>query len=150
MFVSILYPPYRGCTMGIHIRPAALPLLAAALLATGCAGRADPFDQPVAQAGREVASLEVHNRSWEDMVVYATRGPVRYRLGTVAGLGDGMFTVSAAVVEPGMRLSLAVTPVGSQQAYEAPVVALAPGDRVVWRLQSAMEHSDLSVRTRRP
>lgn len=136
--------------MGLRFPPAALPLLAAALLTTGCAGRADPFDQSVAQAGREVARLEVHNRSWEDMVVYATRGPVRYRLGTVAGLGDGVFTVSSAVVDPGMLLALAVTPVGSQRAYEAPVVALAPGDRVVWRLQSAMEHSDLSVRTRRP
>lgn len=136
--------------MGLRILPAALPLLAAALLTTGCAGRADPFDQSVAQVGREVARLEVHNRSWEDMVVYATRGPVRYRLGTVAGLGDGTFTVSSAVVEPGLRLSLAAAPVGSQRSYEAPMVALAPGDRVVWRLQSSLEHSDLSVRTQRP
>jgi hypothetical protein len=128
----------------------ALPLVAACLLSTGCAGRVDPFDRTVSQAGREVASLEVHNRSWEDLVVYATRGPVRYRLGMVMGLGDGVFVVPSSVVDQGLTLSLAASPVGSQQSYHAPPLALSPGDRVVWRLQSALEHSDVSVRTRRP
>lgn len=125
-------------------------LLVAPGFTSGCAARLDPFEEPVAQAGREVALLEVHNRNGEDMVVYATRGPVRYRLGTVTGLGDGVFTVHSTIVDRGLMLSLAATAVGSQRSYEAPPVALAPGDRVVLRLRSAPELSDVSVTTPRP
>lgn len=126
----------------------ALPLVMVPLLTAGCAGRPDPFARNVSVAGREVAHLEVRNRNTEDVVVYATRGSIRYRLGTVPGLADESFVVNAAVVDDGLTLLLAAAPVGSNRSYQTPPLALSPGDRVVWRLLTPMEMSDVSIRQR--
>jgi hypothetical protein len=90
-----------------------------------------------------VATLRVDNRHWADMTIYVVRGGARARLGLVSTNGDQTFRLPRGMDTPGISVHFEADPIGSDQIYRSPPVALGPDDSYVWTLAVTLEHSTL-------
>jgi hypothetical protein len=92
-------------------------------IAVGCAGRnARPATQ------REPAILEIDNRRFSDMVVYAVDGSRRVRIGTVTGNTASKFRIPANIVGIGREVQFLADPVGGQRTGISERMFVRPGE----------------------
>ena len=78
--------------------------------------------------------LDVENRSWHDVRVYALRGSTGYRLGTVPALGSARFSVSIGVLGASHDMRLELDPIGSRERYVTDRIVVSPGQHVDFRI----------------
>jgi hypothetical protein len=97
------------------------------LLLAGCAGgrgRAAPAD-----VGPRT-TLEVENRSWSAVNVYAVRGGQRVRLGTVQAVTTSVLTIPSTIVSGVTSLSFLIDPIGSNRTPISQEISVREGDQI--------------------
>jgi hypothetical protein len=116
--------------------------VALVVLAAACAPRhSSPFSGERHRSGS--VTLRVDNRHWADMTISVVRGGARARLGQVSTNGDQTFRLPPGMDTPGVSVYFEADPVGSDQVYRSPLVALGPDEDYVWTLAVNLEHSTL-------
>jgi hypothetical protein len=100
--------------------------LVALILLAACGGRsAQSSPDPDAQA-----MLQVENRSFSDMVIYAVDSGQRIRLGIVTGNSTRSFPLPTYLVGAGGRLRLLADPIGGNRTPVSEELTVQPGDIV--------------------
>lgn len=89
--------------------------------------------------------VAVENRSTRDVVIYAVRGTLRRRLGSVPGLSRAALTVPDTFTSDFGGFSLAATAIASGESYTSDPVAPQPGLRLVLTLEVRLASSALAV-----
>jgi hypothetical protein len=108
---------------GFLIRSA--PVVALAIL-LACGGRS-----PGSGASPESAAmLQVENRSFADMVIYAVSGAQRVRLGLATGNSTKSFTVPSSLIRGAGPLRFLADPIGGSRAPISEEMMVQPGDIV--------------------
>jgi hypothetical protein len=87
--------------------------------------------------------LRVDNRYRADVVIYAVRGAVRSRLGTVTTAATGSLTIPAAFVNDPGGLVLVADPVGGRTALQSERFIGRTGQRGEWSIESSVARSSL-------
>src|SRR6476660_5529524 len=96
------------------------------ILSAGCAGgNQRPAPNPDAPA-----VLQVENRGFADMVIYAVSGSQRLRLGLATGNSTKSFTIPASLVRIGGPLRFLADPVGGTRTPVSDEMVVQPGDVV--------------------
>ncbi|MGI8619044.1 MAG: hypothetical protein ACR2L6_08130 [Gemmatimonadaceae bacterium] len=111
-------------------RALALPLLVG--LAMACA--------PAAAPGRDTqgrATVEVENRSFLDVNVYAVRSGQRIRLGSVTGQSTRTFVIPSTLVGTGALVRFQADFIGSNRAPVSEEMMIWAGDEVELTIPSA-------------
>ncbi|HEX6368770.1 MAG TPA: hypothetical protein VF006_07555 [Longimicrobium sp.] len=117
----------------------------ALLLALGAAGCASGDGKPsLGKPANRTAVVEVANNGFADVTVYVLQSGMRRRLGTVTGLSEQRFVLSA-VASDAADVYLLADPVGGARAYLSPAVRVRPGDAVDLRLHATLSMSSISV-----
>ena len=97
------------------------------LSATACSTlRKDPQLDELSNA----TVLEVDNRGFVDMTVYALRSSQRIRLGTAAGLRKTSFTLPRSLVTGLTSLRFVADPIAGTRASVSEEISVSPGDTV--------------------
>jgi hypothetical protein len=125
------------------------------LLSLACARReklaVDPSLSPPDGDSSSVAArpapvrLRVDNRYRADLVVYAVRGTVRSRLGTVTSATTGSLTIPAVFVNDPGGLVLVADPIGARSSLQSERFIVRTGQRVEWSIESSFARSSLGV-----
>jgi len=118
-------------------------LMVATLQTAGCARKAktpvgngaDPFADGV---------VTVQNDNWLDVVVYAVNGSSKFRLGSVGGISNGTFRLTAGLSPTG-SVRLLVDPIGAPAGYLSDAITVAPGQRIELRVGSPLNMSTVAV-----
>jgi hypothetical protein len=122
--------------------------LGAALLAfalTSCASLRGEDGPTTGQPGE--ARVEVVNRGWSEMVIYADRNGNRFRLGSVTSLSSAVFKIPSSLVGAASSLRFTVSPIGSAAVHTTEAVTVSPGERVEFEILDNLALSSVSVRT---
>ena len=121
-----------------------IPMFALAL-GTAVAAPAQATDVRAAaqDSVRQGVTINVVNNNWLDMRVYVIVGSVRYRLGTVNGLGRRTLKVPASAVSIGNDIRLVAVPFGQRSATYTRVMLVYPGDKLEYRIESRLALSNL-------
>ena len=109
--------------MARFIRPT---LVVAVAALAGCAGRSRPA-QPETQSE---AVLEVENRGFADMVIYAVSGSQRIRLGLATGNSTKSFTLPRTLIRSAGALRFLADPIGGTRTPISEEMVVQPGDVV--------------------
>jgi hypothetical protein len=99
-------------------------LVAAGVLA--CAGRTSESDVSPASP----ALLQVENRGFADMVIYAISGAQRIRLGIATGNSVKAFTIPNTLLRGAGTLRFLADPIGGNRTPISEEMAVQPGDIV--------------------
>jgi hypothetical protein len=102
---------------------ALLPLCIAACAAMSRGSNSADQSQP--------AVLEVDNRGFLDMDVFAARSAQRVRLGTANGTGKTYFNIPTFLVSGVTSLRFIADPIGGNRASVSQEITVSPGDTVV-------------------
>jgi hypothetical protein len=92
----------------------------------GCAGHSGN-SQPEAD---NAATLQVENRGFADMVIYAVSGSQRLRLGLATGNSTKSFTIPSSLVQTGGPLRFLADPIGGTRSPVSDEMVVQPGDVV--------------------
>jgi hypothetical protein len=101
------------------------PLLMLAILAQ-CGGR-DPNASPTPFTA---AMLQVENRGFADMVIYAISGAQRLRLGLATGNSTKAFTIPGTLIRGAGPLRFLADPIGGNRSPISEEMVVQPGDIV--------------------
>jgi hypothetical protein len=112
----------------------------------GLSACAPATEQVQLGAPESQTTLVVTNQNVSEMVIYALRGSMRTRLGSVAGMGTARFRVSDVSINGVGDLRIVADPVGSPRVYTTSVINVVPGARVELRLEESLQISSYSVR----
>jgi hypothetical protein len=74
--------------------------------------------------------LQVENRAFSDMVIYAISGSQRIRLGLATGNSTRGFTIPPAVLRGGGPLRFLADPIGGSRTPVSEEMVVHPGDIV--------------------
>ncbi len=121
-----------------------IPMFALAL-GTAVATQAQDTDvRAAAQASvRQGVTINVVNNNWLAMRVYVIVGSVRYRLGTVNGLGRQTLKVPVGVVSNGNDIRLVAVPFAQLSATYTREMLVYPGDELEYRIEQRLALSNL-------
>jgi hypothetical protein len=89
--------------------------------------------------------VEVDNRHWSAVTVYAVRDGMRRRLGTVVTAQTGRFHVPSYLIDPLRRIQLQAVPDGIGVGITTGLMPVGPGQRVSWTLEARLEMSSVGV-----
>jgi hypothetical protein len=103
-----------------------LPLFLLVTL-TSCGGAR----RPGSTADREPAVIEVDNRGFPDMNIYAIDAGQRIRLGTATGSTRTKLTIPARLIGLGRELQFLADPIGSNRTAISDALFVRPGETVV-------------------
>jgi hypothetical protein len=125
-------------------------LLAAAACARGPKFPPPPRDPSIPDPRADTVptravSLRVENRNRADITIYATRGAVRTRLGTVTAATNADLTIPAVYVNDTGGFQLVADPVGGRGSFASPRIVVRSGQHVVWTLESTLARSSVAV-----
>jgi uncharacterized oligopeptide transporter (OPT) family protein len=74
--------------------------------------------------------LQVENRGFSDMVIYAVSGAQRVRLGLATGNSTKAFTIPRALIRSAGPLRFLADPIGGQRTPISEEMVVQPGDIV--------------------
>ena len=98
---------------------------------------------------RSVVAVEVTNRNWTDIVVWAVTPTQLVRLGGVTTGAHERFELPRSLNTAGGDLFLEARPVGSRNVIRSQPIQAVPGARVIWNVESAVAHSNLLIASAR-
>lgn len=119
-----------------------LVLLVTSGMGAGCAPAARSAN---AADGDERVTVRVENHNWADVNVFAIRGGMRVRLGTVTTASTERFRLPSSFTMASNDLVLVADPIGSRFSYTSPPIMVMPGEQILWRVENNMNHSSLRV-----
>ena len=121
-----------------------IPMFALALgAAVAAPAQATDVGAATEDSVRQSVTINVVNNNWLHMRVYAIVGSVRYRLGTVNGLGRQTLKVPASLVSGGNDIQLMAVPSGQRSVNYARVIFVYPGDELEYRIESRLALSNV-------
>jgi hypothetical protein len=91
-----------------------------------CGGR-DPVSHP---SPSSPAMLQVENRGFADMVIYAISGAQRVRLGLANGNSTKSFTIPVTLIRGAAPLRFLADPIGGNRSPISEEMGVQPGDIV--------------------
>lgn len=91
-------------------------------------------------------TIEVENRNYLDVTIYAVSGGGRIRIGDVTGTGTKSFAVALRRVSPTGELRLQVDPVGSRRTWTSGSLQVFAGQTIELRVESEVTRSTYSIR----
>lgn len=95
----------------------------------------------------DTITIEVENRNYLDVVIYALQGSSRIRIGQVTGTSHNSFDVSLRKISTGGGdVRFLADPVGSSRTWTTETLHLAGGQVVELYVESDVGRSTLSVR----
>lgn len=118
-------------------------LIAAVLLVLSACASAGKRDR--ASPRGPVTTVEVSNRNWADLTVYAIRSGMRVRLGSVVSMTTERLKLPPAILAGSGGIRLHVELLGSRQAHTTEAIQVQPGDRIQFDVQNHLAISSLSV-----
>jgi hypothetical protein len=92
-----------------------------------------------------ITFIEIDNRHWSTVTIYAIRDGMRRRLGTAVPAHTTSLRVPAHLIAPFGRLQLQAVPDGGSPGITTDRLPIAPGQRVSWTLQARLEMSSIGV-----
>ncbi|HKP49598.1 MAG TPA: hypothetical protein VJU17_06245, partial [Gemmatimonadales bacterium] len=96
------------------------------ILTAGCAGRNQrPETNP-----DDPAMVQVENRGFADMVIYAVSGSQRVRLGLATGNSTKSFSIPATLIRGGSPLKFLADPIGGSRSPITEEMVVQPGEIV--------------------
>lgn len=98
---------------------------------------------PVAEDD-SLVTVEVVNRNWNTMRIYAVIEGVSHRLGTVSGLSAQRLRLRRAWVGSSAELEIVAVPIGRRGATITQRMLIFPGDALEYRIESNLGLSNLS------
>jgi hypothetical protein len=98
---------------------------------------------PVAEDD-SLVTVEVVNRNWNTMRIYAVIEGVSHRLGTVSGLSAQRLRLRRAWVGSSAELEIVAVPIGRRGATITHRMLIFPGDALEYRIESNLGLSNLS------
>jgi hypothetical protein len=101
-------------------------MLGVAALSTGCGGRSRTAEP----SSESPAILEVENRGFADMVIYAVSGSQRIRLGLATGNSTKSFPLPSSLIRGAGPLRFLADPIGGTRAPVSEEMVVQPGDVV--------------------
>ena len=93
-------------------------------------------------------TVEVTNRNWSDMVVYAVRAGTRHRLGTVTSMTTRQLRVPRGLASGGSGVLLVADPIGGREYFNTGRIMVGPGQQIQLTLENHLPLSNYSVWTR--
>lgn len=93
----------------------------------------------------EPTTLRVTNYNWQDVIVYASRGSSRMRLGTVTSMNTSTFRVPQMMMASPEQFRLVVRPIGSTEGWQSPEMMLHNGDQLQASVQNSLGLSSVMV-----
>ena len=109
----------------MKVRSISVVLLLFCVAACASLSRGSSSDQS------QPAVLEVDNRGFLDMDIFAARSAQRVRLGTAKGTGKTYFNIPSFLVSGVTSLRFIADPIGGNRASVSQEITVAPGDTVV-------------------
>ncbi len=111
------------------VRVLVLALAVAALAACGATRRTSTT------ADSEVTRVQVENRGWVDMTIYAVQGgSVRRRLGEASATGTSTFVIPEDIVSGGREIQFLMDPIGGRGNATTRRIYVTPGQTVVLQI----------------
>lgn len=110
----------------------------------GCAGKSEPQSGPLPPGDAE-AHVQVTNHNWLDMAIYAQRGSMKIRLGTVTSMNSDKLTIPRNLMGVSSSIQLIASPIGSSVNYATYPVDVWPGDTVEFKIENNLGHSNVST-----
>lgn len=132
-FTAVVIAAAAGCA---HSRPAGAPVSTPGAADSATAARVGPIP------------VSVENRSTRDVVVYAVRGSIRRRLGSVPGLSRASLTVPDTFTGDRGGFTLVATAISSRESYVSDAVLPQASIRLVLTLEPRLASSALAVADR--
>ena len=123
----------------------ALLALAAAVGVAACASQPRYETADAKAVGWPTVAVEVTNRNWMDIVVYAVTSSQLVRLGSVTTGTLERFELPHSVNTLGGDLYLEARPIGSRQIFRSQYILAVPGDRVIWNVENQQTQSSFRV-----
>lgn len=112
--------------------------------ATSCAPASSSANAP--SSADAPILIEVGNKNWSDVVVYAIRAGMRWRLGMVTSMSERTFRIPESAGVATGSLQLFVDPIGSSQGYATEPINVWPGQRLRFTVESRLPLSHVIVR----
>ena len=109
----------------------------------GCARRSAVANQAASPEATRSAQLRVQNSNWSDVRVYLARGPMVLRLGIVTSGQTVVFDIPPDFLGRSGDVTLVASPIGSSDVYSTPLIWVAPGEMLEFRVQNILDHSHL-------
>jgi len=137
-----------GRIHGAAWRAARASIVAAACaLPAACTHHRPPTTDATASDSASVAPvwLTVQNHHRANVVLYAVRGTLRQRLGTVTAAATQRFALPPNTVADAGGFVLVGEPLGGDAPARTEVLHVFPGQRVVWTLESRLAQSTVAV-----
>lgn len=150
--------PLRRGAFGARGTPArfAAAIGVAALASTACAhARPGGATPPATAAGDSAKALtaavgpipvEIDNRSSLDAVVYAVRGSIRQRLGTVAAVSRLSAVLPSSLTDDRGGVAFQAHHLAGNRSFTTDRIVPQPGERLVLTLQTRLDQSTVEVR----
>lgn len=92
----------------------------------------------------EPITVRVTNHNWSDIVIYATRIGVRYRLGDVTTGREEVFRLPRELVTAS-DLRLLVDPIGSNAYFQTEVLLVSPGQEIHLTVENQLSTSSWTI-----
>jgi hypothetical protein len=92
-----------------------------------------------------VTFLEIDNRHWSTVTIYAVRDGMRRRLGTAVTARTTTLRVPAHLLDGLGLLTLQAVPDGAGRGGVIERVSVTAGQRVTWTIQARLEQSSLGA-----
>jgi hypothetical protein len=90
--------------------------------------------------------LVVQNRGWENVTVFAVRGPVAIRVGSVDGMSTRTFALTPAILGPGGMIQLKGLRRISGEQFLSTMFDMGPGTSAQWVIETNANLSHVRVR----
>jgi len=126
-------------------RPILRIALATIVVAASLAGCSPKRGAPAAPAPIEKIRLEIENRHYLDVIVYAVHDGQLTRLGVAGGSAHTELVLPARLLGAGRELRLYGDPIGSSDRAVSDVIVVQPGQYLEWQLEPGLERSTLSA-----
>ena len=121
-----------------------LALVAASIGMAACASQ-PRYETAATAIGWPSVAVEVSNRNWMDIVVYAVTSSQLVRLGSVTTGAQQRFELPHSVNTLGGDFYLEARPIGSRQIFRSQMILAAPGDRVIWNVENEQTLSNFRI-----
>jgi hypothetical protein len=125
----------------------ALVMIVAPVLAAGCAAprSASPRD-PFTLGAQATTEIQIRNRNWEAMAIYADRAGALVRLGIVEGLSERTFRIPQTQLTSTGEVQLVAETRISRQWHKLNGVTLSAGGILLCVLEGHLALSSVVVR----
>lgn len=121
-------------------------LVFVAALATGACASSAGAPAPAGPARQAAATVTVTNDNPRDMVMYAVRSGMRFRLGTVPSLDVRTFAIPSEAVPAAGGVRLMADPVGAEAPHASEAIPVHPGTSIEYTIKRRIADSFYAIR----